>query len=399
EEKKKQEEAEKKRLEEEKKKQEEAEKKRLEEEKKKQEEAEKKRLEEEKKKQEEAEKKRLEEEKKQQEEAEKKRLEEERKKREEEERQEKLNQAKLKVQEQTHNAVMGMQAGIVALSAANDFVQTAMEQISTEARTSADGVAVYAGMGGGKSNTGTGSGVDARTWNAIVALGQERRLKSGMFSYGAFFEYGRANYTIEPDNGMNGTSKYTGGGIFAKKTYVNNTYIEGSLRAGNMKDSANGILEDVAGNSYGYNVSSSYFGAHIGVGRVYKLKNGFELDCYGKFFYTRRGGVSYNAGGQYDLDAVSSKVLRIGARYGKRQPGWNSYVGLSYAYEFDGVARGRADGYAIRPAKTTGGTVYGEIGLRLLPSSTSRWKSDIMIKAHAGKSRGIGGHFSIAYLF
>ncbi|MBO6177930.1 MAG: autotransporter outer membrane beta-barrel domain-containing protein [Selenomonadaceae bacterium] len=387
-----------KRLEEEKKKQEEQ--KRLEEEKRKQEE-EQKRLEEEKRKQEEQ--KRLEEEKKKQEE-EQKRLEEERKKEEERqkaeaERQEKLKQARLKVQEQTHNAVMGIQAGMVAVSAANEFVQTAMEQISTDAKTSADGVAVYAGMGGGVSHTNTGSGVNSRLWNGIVAIGQERNLSSGLFSYGAFVEYGRASYTIEPDNGMDGVSKYTGGGVFVKRTNGNDAYVEGSLRIGNIKDSVNGILEDVAGNRYGYGASSSYFGAHVGVGRKYRLENDYCLDCYGKFFYTRRGGISYNAGGEYDLDAVASKILRVGVRYGKSVVGWNGYAGLSYAYEFDGVARGFADGYSIRPAEATGGTLYGEIGLRLLPSSASKWKSDVKIKAHVGKSRGIGGHISIAYLF
>lgn len=302
-------------------------------------------------------------------------------------------------QEQTHNTVMSMEAAMVALSSAGDFVQTAMEGIADGAKESEDGVATYAGMGGGASKTKTGSSVNANTWSAILALGQERKLKKGTFSYGGFFEYGRANYTIEPDNGMSGASKYVGGGVFIKWRNARNAYIEGSFRAGKMKDSAAGILTDSAGNRYGYDVSSNYIGAHIGVGKIYNYKNDNELDLYGKFFYTRRGGVSYEAGGFYDLDAVSSKILKLGCRYGKNKIGWNSYIGASYAYEFDGVASGKADGYAIREARVTGGTLTGEIGLRLKPSATSKWKSDISIKAHTGRSRGFGGHISLAYLF
>ena len=288
---------------------------------------------------------------------------------------------------------------MLALTASNDFVQTAMEGISEGANVSADGVATYAGMGGGTSKTKTGSRVNANTWGAILAVGQERKLERGKFSYGLFVEHGNANYSLEPSNGMSGSSKYTGGGMFAKWTNTDNVYYEGSLRAGKVQDSASGILTDSIGNRYGYSVSSNYFGAHIGVGKIYKYQNDLELNVYGKFFYTRRGGVSYEAGGLYNLDAVKSKVLKIGARYGKNKVGWNSYLGLAYAYEFDGVARGTADGYAIREASVKGGTLYGELGLRLIPSDTSKWKSDIVIKGHTGRSKGVSGHISIGYLF
>ncbi|MBP3722703.1 MAG: hypothetical protein J6I62_05580, partial [Selenomonadaceae bacterium] len=63
------------------------------------------------------------------------------------------------------------------------------------------------------------------------------------------------------------------------------------------------------------------------------------------------------------------------------------------------VAKGKADGYAIREAETTGGTIAFEVGLRLIPSATSKWKSDISINAHTGRSKGFGGHVSLAYLF
>lgn len=305
----------------------------------------------------------------------------------------------LKAQEQTHNTVMSMEAAMVALSSAGDFVQTAMEGIADGAKSSADGVATYAGMGGGSSKTKTGSSVNANTWSAILALGQERKLKNGTFSYGGFFEYGRANYTIEPNNGMSGASKYAGGGVFVKWQNLRDVYFEGSVRAGKTQDSASGILTDSSLNRYGYDVSSNYIGAHFGVGKIYKYKNDDELDLYGKFFYTRRGGVSYEAGGFYDLEAVTSKILKIGGRYGKNKVGWNSFIGASYAYEFDGVAKGKADGYAIREAETTGGTIAFEVGLRLIPSATSKWKSDISINAHTGRSKGFGGHVSLAYLF
>ena len=169
---------------------------------------------------------------------------------------------------------------------------------------------------------------------------------------------------------------------------------------GRMSDSASNMLRDVLGNTYGYDVHANYFGGHVGLGKIIKVKKNRDLDVYGKYFYLRRNGVNFDAGGNhYTLDSVASSLLRIGARYGSNDKKWNWYGGLAYEYEFDGQSKGNVDGLAIRSASIKGGSVRGEIGMRMEATKTNPWKVDIGIYGYGGKHRGFGGNVSVAYMF
>jgi len=138
----------------------------------------------------------------------------------------------------------------------------------------------------------------------------------------------------------------------------------------------------------------------VGVGKVFRYKGGKSLDVYGRYFYTRRDGVNFTAGiDRYSLDAVASSVLRVGARYGTTDKKWNWYGGLAYEYEFDGKSEGTVNGTPIRAASVKGGSVRGEIGLRMDVTKTNPWKVDISVYGFGGKRRGFGGNVSVAYTF
>ncbi|SHK40212.1 hypothetical protein SAMN05216582_103136 [Selenomonas ruminantium] len=303
--------------------------------------------------------------------------------------------------EAAHNTVMGAAAALAALSAGNDFVGAATDGLGLAANTGSDGVAVYAKMGGGTSRQETGSHVDAHTWNAILAAGHKNEKDSGTMEYGAFFEYGTGNYATH--NGAergDGSMHYTGGGLLTKWQAPAGLYVEGSVRGGSVKDDAKNVMRDAAGNPYSYKTSAGYWGMHLGVGKEIALGTDSSLDVYGKYFFNRRQGVAFDAAGNhYDLDAVSSKVLRLGGRYTLKREHWNFYGGLAYEYEFGGEASGRVDGAAIRSADIGGGSVFGEIGAKLLPTDTSRWGLDINLTGFAGKKRGVSGGVSLAYMF
>ena len=247
----------------------------------------------------------------------------------------------------------------------------------------------------------TGSHVTSNTWNGVLGIGGKRAVKSGTWQYAAFAEHGRANFTLHSDTGRgDGTSKYTGGGLLAKWQSRHDVYVEGSIRAGRMHDTASDLLYDAAtGQSYGYDVHANYIGGHVGLGKVFRYNNGRSLDVYGKYFHMKRDGVSFEAEGHYDLDSVTSSVLRVGARYGATDKKWNWYGGLAYEYEFDGKATGRADGAEIRAASIKGGSVRGEVGIRMEATKTSPWKADIRLTGYAGKRRGISGNVAVAYTF
>ncbi|MDY6292160.1 MAG: autotransporter outer membrane beta-barrel domain-containing protein [Succiniclasticum sp.] len=266
--------------------------------------------------------------------------------------------------------------------------------------TDAEGI-IIASIGGSKDRVETGSHVTSHNWNGVLGIGGKRMMKSGTLQYAAFAEHGRSNFTLHSENGRgSGNSRYTGGGLIAKWQNRHNVYMEASIRAGRMHDTASNMLHDpLTGQGYGYDVRANYIGGHVGIGKVYYYANGRSLDVYGRFFHMKRDGVSFDAGGHFDLDSVKSSVLRVGARYGATDKLWNWYGGLAYEYEFDGKSTGTADGAPIRSASMSGGSVRGEIGLRMNSSKTNPWKADISLTAHAGKHRGFGGNVSVAYTF
>ena len=306
----------------------------------------------------------------------------------------------LEVQEQTHNTVMGATVGMAALSAGNDFIGAATEGLSLASNIGADGVSSFAQMGGGSMRQETGSHVDTHTWNAILALGHQNKKERGTFEYGAFFEYGSGNYTTHNgDERGDGSAHYTGGGLLAKWTAKHGFYVEGSLRAGTVHDDARNVLRDANGVPYSYETNANYFGGHVGVGKEIPLANGNTVDVYGKYFVNRRNGVSFEAGGHYDLDAVTSQVLRIGARYTVKGKKWNFYAGAAYEHELDGKANGKADGVAIRGADTSGASFRGEIGATVKPGENSPWNIDLNVSGFAGKKQGVTGGVSVSFMF
>ena len=309
--------------------------------------------------------------------------------------------AGMTAREQTHNTVMGASVSMMALSAGNEFVGAATEGLAAPANVGADGVSSFAQMGGGSMRQETGSHVDTHTWNAILALGHQNKKERGTMEYGAFFEYGTGNYTTHADNGLrgDGSARYTGGGLLAKYTMKNDVYVEGSLRAGSVHDDARNVLSDGFGNPYSYDTNAPYMGFHLGVGREIAVAGGNAVDVYGKYFYNRRNGVSFDAGGHYDLDAVTSSVLRVGARYILKRNKWNFYAGAAYEHEFDGKANGTADGVAIRGADTSGGSFRGEIGATVKPGENSPWNIDLNVSGFAGKKQGFTGGVSVALMF
>ena len=308
-----------------------------------------------------------------------------------------------RAQPQTHHALMAGLAGMATLSAGNDSIGSAAEGLGLASNTGADGVSTYARMGGGSMRQETGSHVDVHTWNALLALGHKNEREKFSFEYGAFFEYGTGNYsTFDDGNRGDGGLHYTGGGLLAKYARTNGAYVEGSLRAGSVHNDARNLLRDGLGNPYSFETDTPYWGFHLGVGREIELAGGNTLDVYGKFFMNRRNAISFDAGGHYDLDAVTSSVLRVGARYTLKRNTWDFYGGLAYEHELDGKATGRvtagAYGADIRSADVSGGSVRMELGATMKPEN-SPWSLDLNVTGFAGKKRGFSGGVSVAFMF
>ena len=310
------------------------------------------------------------------------------------------NSGGLTVQEQTHNTVMGATVSLATLSAGNDFIGSATEGLAQVANIGDDGISSYANIGGGTMRQETGSHVDTHHWNAILAIGKINKKEKSTFEYGAFFEYGSGNYTTHNgDQRGDGSARYAGGGLLAKWTAKHGLYVEGSLRAGTVHDDARNVLRNANGVPYSYETNANYFGGHVGIGKEIPLANGNTVDVYGKYFVNRRNSVSFNAGGHYDLDAVTSQIARIGVRYTVKGKKWNFYAGAAYEHELDGKATGKADGMAIRGADPSGASFRGELGATMTPGENSPWKLDLNVTGFAGKKQGVTGGVSVAWMF
>jgi autotransporter passenger strand-loop-strand repeat protein len=305
------------------------------------------------------------------------------------------------VSDETHHAVMAVEAGMALLAAGGEHVGSVMNGIGLTDNTGSDGTSVAVSLGGGAFHYETGSHVNSHTWNAVVAAGAKKELEKGTLQYGLFGEYGKGNYTLHSKAGRgDGDAHYAGGGLLAKWTNNHSVYAEASIRQGRMSDTATDILHDGAGNGYGYNVHTNYFGVHLGLGKVFYYNSGRSLDVYGKYFYTKRNGVNFETGtDHYDLDSVASSILRIGARYGSTDKKWNWYGGLAYEYEFDGEANGTVNGTVIRSASVKGSSIRSELGLRMDATKDNPWKADISVYGYGGKHRGFGGSVNVAYTF
>ncbi|WP_156031704.1 hypothetical protein [Selenomonas sp. AE3005] len=302
---------------------------------------------------------------------------------------------------QTHNTVMAAEAAAVALNAGNDFILSAREGLARKENIGKDGVAVFAKIGGGAMRQETGSHVNVNMWNGIVAVGRKNVQKESTTEYGVFIEHGWGNFSTHSDNAQRGDGSvdYTGGGLLGKWMKADGLYVEGSLRIGSMHEKANNLLRDTV-RGYGYDERTTYKGFHLGVGKEFAINDGNTVEVYGKYFYNRKDGMNFNAGlDEYNLDAVTSQILRVGARYTMKRERWNYYGDLSYEHELDGQAAGRANGMAIRGADTSGGSVRLELGAKLLANEKSPWTLDLNLTGYAGKKQGLQGGVSVKFMF
>lgn len=268
------------------------------------------------------------------------------------------------------------------------------------------GVKTFAAVHGNRSKYDVNSDLKINGWSSIVGVGNEKNIGNGDFSWGVFYENGSGNYRTynEFNNEFfrgDGSLVYNGGGIAARFEQDNGVYTEGSLRAGMLKSEMTNALKDGAGNSYGYKSESTYYGAHIGVGKIISLNEATDLDVYGKFFHTYTDGDSFTvANDKFEFDSITSDRLRIGARLTtNKENKFSTYYGLAYEYEFNGDADMRAQNMSAPEQSLKGSSCMAEIGMNYKPSSESPWSFDLSMRGYAGQRDGFSGNVQATYTF
>ncbi len=180
----------------------------------------------------------------------------------------------------------------------------------------------------------------------------------------------------------------------AKSQHESGPYVEGSLRVGRTKSDYRG---NIAGTNAGYDMSSTYYAAHVGIGQEKKAAGG-TLDTYVKYFYTYQSGASVHlsTGAVYDFAAVNSHRLRVGARWTKESRTGAFYTGLAYEYEFDSDARASYAGESTPTPTLRGSTGLFELGCRFArPDSSVSY--GLNLTGMMGKRRGITGGVQVQW--
>ena len=304
---------------------------------------------------------------------------------------------------QTHLVAQNHAVAAAFVNQGTDLISDSLDTLSRDHKY---GVKTFAAVHGNHSKYDVNSDLKINGWSGIVGVGNEKDIGNGDFSWGAFFENGSGTYrTYNSFNGDffrgDGNVVYNGGGLAARFEQDNGVYTEGSLRAGLLKNEMKDALRDGAGNSYGYKSESTYYGAHIGVGKIISLDADKDLDVYGKFFHTYTEGDTFTvAGDKFDLDGITSDRLRIGARLTtNKENKFSTYYGLAYEYEFNGDADMRVENMSTPQQSLKGSSYMAEVGVNYQPSNDSPWSFDLSMRGYAGQREGFSGNVQAVYSF
>ena len=319
------------------------------------------------------------------------------------------NSVKYTLTEVKQNSQIDLVAQTRAASAAfvNQGTDLIADSLDTISRDDNYGVKTFAAVHGNRSKYDVNSDIKINGWSTIVGVGKTGKFdNSSEFSWGVFYENGSGNYRTynEFNNEFfrgDGSLVYNGGGIAARYTNKNGVYTEGSLRAGMLKSDMDNALRDGAGNFYGYESESAYYGAHLGIGKIISLSKSSDLDVYGKFFHTYTEGDSFKvANDEFEFDSINSDRLRIGARItSNKENKFSTYYGLAYEYEFNGDADMTAQGLKAPTQSLQGSSVMAEVGFNYQPTPTSPWSFDLNMRGYTGERQGGSFNVQATYTF
>lgn len=309
----------------------------------------------------------------------------------------------IKLSSQAVSAAQTRAASAAFVNQGTDLISDSLDTIS---RDDNYGVKTFAAVHGNRSKYDVADDIKINGWSTIVGVGNADKFDNGSeLSWGVFYENGSGNYrTYNSFNNEffrgDGSMVYNGGGIAARYENKNGVYTEGSFRAGMLKNELDNAMRNVNG-SYGYETESSYYGAHIGVGKIISLSNNSDLDIYGKFFHTYTEGDSVTiAGDKFDFDSITSDRLRVGARItSNKENKFSTYYGLAYEYEFNGDADMTVQGLRADTQSLQGSSVMAEVGFNYQPTPTSPWSFDLNMRGYTGERQGGSFNVQATYTF
>jgi Fe2+ transport system protein FeoA len=240
---------------------------------------------------------------------------------------------------------------------------------------------------------------------------------------GAFLDIGHGSYTTYdhfdhvldgaiPDIHGNGTLRAYGLGVMARKEWANGFRLEGSLRAGKLENEFSaGDYVDANGVPMSYETDTPYYGAHVGIGRTFRLADpANEVDILLRYYWDRQGGetVTLPNGEIVDFSNDDSHRLRFGARYTHEDDKLRRwYIGAAVEHEYAGDVHARSGNFDLQGyrlvdlrSESLGGTTgIAELGVDIRPYKNRDFSIATGIQGYFGKYRGLSAGIRFEWEF
>lgn len=270
----------------------------------------------------------------------------------------------------------------------------------------------FVALQGGSNHYNMDSYIDLDGQSMMFGAAFSGNAFGGNLSIGAFIEGGQADYEMldEFRNGSTmkgkGETDYRGVGIMAHYDQSIDEerawWLEASVRAGRA-DLSYETLDWME--SFRYDVSGNYVAAHLGAGYRMALSPTQGMNLFTKVFYNHHRGEDFMIeSNPVQFDTLQSIRWRTGLGYEKMtqtQAGTRFYwqTSMAYEYEFDAVAKGRADGYEIHDSDLGGSTGVAQLAMTVVPASLPNTDLKAAIEAYAGTREGISGQIRLTHRF
>ena len=290
-------------------------------------------------------------------------------------------------------------------TAVSGFINNGQDSITKVFATHTSGTSqIIAGINHDRMKVETGSYANIKGSHAVLGLGKQ----SGRTYWGPFLEMGWARYDSHLDSGLRaeGNAKYYGVGLYGKTTLDNGVYVESSVRAGrtNYTYESNELVTASSNVHASYDAHNSYYGAHLGLGKVMSYGNQLEGNVYANVFYSYQGEANATLTGKglgetYVFDSVNSVRTRLGYKVSKHMSNHNTwYLGVAYEREFSGEARATVKGLSTLAPSLGGSSGLVEAGFTY-GSNRDAFSATLNVEGWFGQKRGatLGGSINWKY--
>ena len=269
------------------------------------------------------------------------------------------------------------------------------------------GLQTFATAEGTKSDYDLSSSIKINGWNFLAGVRALSQTDFGNLTSAVFVEYGEGNYRTNNSRlgisfRTDGDLQYIGAGVAMRLMTPSLLYVEGSIRAGELKSDLRRGLMNGDGTFYDVDTTSFYGGFHVGAGFIAQPMSGLELDSYAKYFYTYTDSDSFritDLDETYEFDSISSNRFRIGTRVNWNYSNVSFMFGLAGEYEFDAESDMIAANAPARTSDLGGFSAFVETGLSVRPSDSSPWQFDMQFRGWQGERDAISGMATVNYFF